>query len=305
MDNGGAVAWLGRLARRVGEQRIELIDAGKLSRVGGRSGIGLSRRLRNHVVSGKKRDGMGNGRLFRLRWGRRSVRCHRLLRCDEVGIVGIQPAGQAEEALHMGEACCRIGLCKWCDQEPIGPGLRHHGVRLRLIEQAGALLIQLSGLFGRLGLGQRSVGIGELLLQVIDIRLQREQLVSHGFLLLQRGESLSDLVGVHLRLQVDVDHHDVTVQPGSYLLIEYQHHPGGIAAQFIAGDVQISYDRDAFEIRGHLFQRVLFGLIACQPDGIHSRFPIGHTMLPRGRHDSNVGMARSRPGHDECHIERE
>lgn len=86
--------------------------------------------------------------MSRLRGGRRSVRCHRLLREGEMGIVRVEPAGKAEEGVDMGEARRWGGLHIGGDQQPIGPGLCHHCVRLDLIEQVCALSSQLATLFG-------------------------------------------------------------------------------------------------------------------------------------------------------------
>ncbi len=85
--------------------------------------------------------------MSRLRVGRRSVRCHRLLCEGKVGIVRVEPAGKAEEGVDMGEARRWGGLHIGGDQQPIGPGLCHHRVRLDLIQQVGALSSQLSALF--------------------------------------------------------------------------------------------------------------------------------------------------------------
>ena len=91
---------------------------------------------------------MGNGWLSRLRRCRRGLRGQGLLCRGEMGIVGIQPTGEAEECLDMGQARRGVGLCEGCDLEPIGPSLRHNRVRLGLIEQVVAPLIQLSSLLG-------------------------------------------------------------------------------------------------------------------------------------------------------------
>ena len=53
--------------------------------------------LWDHVVAGQKGNGMGHGRLSRLRGGRRRVRCHHLLCEGEGGIIRIGPPGKPEE----------------------------------------------------------------------------------------------------------------------------------------------------------------------------------------------------------------
>ena len=145
-------------------------------------GIRLKPAIAEPRSIGKKQDSMGNGRLFRLRWGRRSVRYRRLLRCDEVGTVRrIQPTRPSRGALHGGRGLPPDkGLCKMGAIKMTGRVLRH-GVRPASGSEQAAPLIQLSGLFGETGLSQRSGGIGELLRLQVDIRLQREQLVLQWF----------------------------------------------------------------------------------------------------------------------------
>lgn len=190
-------------------------------------------------------------------------------------------------------------MCEGRDQHPVGPGLRDHGVRFGLIEQVGALVIQLTGLLGCPRAGEGLIGVVELLVKVIDIVLQGDEFLPHILILLQRDDGLRRLFAVYLRLEGDSDDDDISIQRGFHMLIEHEYHPGRVAANVILRDVEIPYDGHAFQIGRDLFQCLFFRLLRGESDRVNSGFSLGHAMLSCGRHRANLGETWPRPGKTE------
>ena len=80
------------------------------------------------------------------------------------------------------------------------------------------------------------------------------------------------------------------------MLIEDQHHSRGVTADFIQSDIQISHDRDAFQIRGDLLQRLLLSLLGGESDPVCFGFVIVHSMFAGSGDDSNLSLASTRAG---------
>ncbi len=247
---------------------------------------------------------MGDRRPWRLRRQGRGLGSDDLL-CDrQVGIARIQLACEAQQSLDLRQASPRIGLDERRHQDPVGPGLGHHGIRLGAIEQVIALLAQLSGLFRRGGSGQGLVCRLQLLLQLIYFLFQGEEFPSGILILFQCGNGLGNLVGIDLCSQIDSNDDDVSIEIGFDLLIEDQHHAGRVAADFILGDIQIPHHRHAFQVRGDLFQRLFLGLFRCKSDGVIFGLSIAHPMFPGSGDDSNLGSTSIGPGEHGAEVDR-
>lgn len=188
-----------------------------------------------------------------------------------------------------------IGIRHRANEHPVGPRLRNHGVRLHPIQNVLSLLGGLLGLFRGGGVHQGLIGCVELLLQLLVFLFQRDQLLAGIFIFPQGRDRLSDLFRIDLRFEIDLDDHNFIIECRVDLLIQDQHQSGCIGVDFVSGDVQPLDNRDAFQIRRHLFEGVSFGSFGCEADGIFSGVAITHAMFALGSDDTDFCLCRDRP----------
>lgn len=136
-------------------------------------------------------------------------------------------------------------------------------------------------------------------MELIDILFEREQLLPYVLILFQRGDGLRRLFAIHLRVEGDEDHHDISIEPGVHVLIEHQHQSRRVAAKFVPGDVQIPDDGDTLKIGRDLFQCLFFRLLRGEADRVDPGFPVGHPMFSGCRHEANVGVTGGGTGQGE------
>jgi hypothetical protein len=167
--------------------------------------------------------------------------------------------------------------------------LRHERIGLNLVEDVLPLPADFPKLLGRGRFGQRLVRGVQLLMKLIQLRLERDQLLPGIFVFAQCGKGLDDLLAVDLRPEIDPDHNRFAVEARGDLLIKHQDDAGRIGADFILRDIEIAYDRDVFEIGRHLFERVALCGLRRELDRVLARVVIAHAVLAAGRHDADFG----------------
>lgn len=192
-----------------------------------------------------------------------------------------------DERVDWGGVLPRIESQEGRNNHPIGPGLGHERMGLNLVEEFLTLLADFPNLLRRGRFGQRSSRGVQLLMKLIHLRLERDQLLPGIFVFAQCGNGLDDFLTVDLRREIDPDHNRFAVEVRRDPLIEHQHDAGCIRADFILRDIKIAYDRHAFEIGRHLFERVALCGLRRELDRVLARVAIAHAVLTAGRHDAD------------------
>jgi hypothetical protein len=115
-------------------------------------------------------------------------------------------------------------------------------------------------------------------------------LVSRVLIFTKGKDRLSHLFSVNLGCQINGDDDGVTVERQGCLLIVNHNQSCGVGGDLVPGDVDTFHDRHAFQIGGHLFQRISFGGFRCQAHGIFLRIAGTHPICTLGQDDSRLGV---------------
>jgi hypothetical protein len=142
----------------------------------------------------------------------------------------------------------------------------------------------------------------EFFLQLFVLLSQRNQLRTSVFVLPKGDDRSCHLIGIHLCKEIHFHNHHIAVQDCRYLLIEHEHQPGGVGANFISRDIHIAHDCDAFKIGRNLFERVSLGRLGGDPNGVLTSIAIPHSVLTLRIDDPDVSQRRG-SGYE--HRERE
>jgi hypothetical protein len=164
------------------------------------------------------------------------------------------------------------------------------------IQQILALLGRLLDLFGRGRLLQCLIGGVQLTLQLVHFLPNGYELMACVFVFPQRDNGLGHFFRVNLRHKVDLDHDRVSIKGGAHLLIQDEHEPGCVSADFIFGDVHAVHHRDAFQVGSDLFQSIPLGRFGGQADRVFSRIPVAHAIFALSIDDSDFRKHRRREG---------
>jgi hypothetical protein len=164
-------------------------------------------------------------------------------------------------------------------------------IGLHLVKQVGPLAARLLHLILRGSGSQGLVGGIEGLLKLIDFGLQRNQLLTRLFVLAEFFDGVRNLVCIDLGDHIDMEHHRVVFETSRDLLIENVDDARSIGADLIPADVEVRHDRDALQIKRHLFQCAPFGRFGREADRIFLGvvFPKDMFALGRQRSDLSVG----------------
>ena len=221
-----------------------------------------------------------------------------LLRDRDVRTGRIEASRDIQEGMRLRQADPGVRVDDRRDDHPVGPGLRHHGIRLDAIENLLPLLGGLLGLIGGGRVGQRLVRGLKFLLKVLVFLFQGDQLDPGIFVFPERRDCVSDFFCVDLGDEIDCHDDGIAVNGRIGLLIEDEDEAGGIGPDFIFGDVHAVDDRDAFEIGRDLFERVAFGGFRRHANGIFAGVAVPHPVLALSRDDSDFGFRKR------CHWEQ-
>jgi len=174
------------------------------------------------------------------------------------------------------------------NKDPICPGLRHHRVRLHAIDNVLPPLRGLLNLIRRCCIPDGLIDRSEFFLQLFVLLFQSNQLRTSVFVLPKGNNRSCHLIGIHLCKEIHFHNHNIAVQGCSDLLIEHEHQPGGVGADFISRDIHIAHDCDAFKIGRDLLERVSLGRLGGDPNGVLTGIVIPHSVLTLGIDDPDV-----------------
>ncbi len=139
----------------------------------------------------------------------------------------------------------------------------------------------------------------QLMMELVDLASERCQLSARIFVLPQARDGLGDLVRIHLRGEIDVDHDRFAFQSGLDALIEDEHESGRIGFDLVAGQLEVVDDGDALQVDGHLLQGVPLGPLRGQSDGIFLRVTVAHPIFAVGRDRAELRMGRQPAAREE------
>jgi hypothetical protein len=95
--------------------------------------------------------------------------------------------------------------------------------------------------------------------QLVHRLLESHELMTGVFVFPQRDNGVGHFLGINLRDEIDRDHNRLSIKGGARLLIQDEHDPSRVSADFIFRDIQTVHDRDAFKIGRDLIQGISFG----------------------------------------------
>jgi hypothetical protein len=144
----------------------------------------------------------------------------------------------------------------------------------------------------------------ELFLQLFILLFQRNQLRTSIFVLPKGNDRSCHLIGIHLCKEIHFHNHSIAVQGCSYLLIEHEHQPGSVGADFISRDIHVTNDCDAFKIGRNLFERVSLSRLGGDPNGILTGIAIPHSVLTLRIDDPDVSQ-RGGSGYEQREREKQ
>ena len=128
-------------------------------------------------------------------------------------------------------------------------------------------------------------------MQLVHFGSERYQFLFRALIFSKRSDRLSDFIGIHLRREIGLDHHGLSLKSCADLLIQHHDDSGGIGPDLIPCDVQIFDFGYALEVGRNLLKRLSLCRFNGQSDGVGSGVVIAHTVLA-ARGDDPDGRRR-------------
>jgi hypothetical protein len=125
-------------------------------------------------------------------------------------------------------------------------------------------------------------------MQLVHLFLESHELMTSVFIFTQRDDGVGHFLGINLRDEIDRDHDRLSIKGSARLLIQDEHDPCCVSADFIFRDIHALHDRDVFKIGRDLFQGISFGPFGGQADGVFSGVTVSHSVFTLRSHDSNL-----------------
>jgi hypothetical protein len=147
------------------------------------------------------------------------------------------------------------------------------------IQQVLAFLGSLLNLFSRGGPLQCLIGGGQLTLQLVHLLPKSDKLMACIFVFPQCDDGLGHFFRINLCHKIDLDYDRVSIKRGVHSLIQDEHEPSCVSADFIFRDIHALHHRNTFQVGGNLLQCIPLRRFSGQSDRVFSRIPVAHAVF--------------------------